>query len=303
MQKPDFPDSTNPIKAMPKHVVWRVRMATLLMVLCLPTLSMAQGDLKRGQYLVDAGGCMGCHTTTDKGATPFSGGRALKTPFGTFYGPNITPDPTYGIGKWSEADFIRAMRHGERPDGANYFPAFPYPSFTRIADNDLRDIWAYLRSLPPSSRANQAHDLRFPFGFRVLVTAWKWLFFDVGPAAEASATSVTGRGAYLTLALGHCGECHTPRNFLGGPKSNRLLAGGTGPEGKGIPTLTPARLKKWNDRELQDFLQTGILPDGDVAAEAMGEVVRNTTSKLVPADLAAIIAYLRGLPEIPDEPK
>jgi len=303
MQKPDFPDSTNPIKAMPKHVVWRVRMATLLMVLCLPTLSMAQGDLKRGQYLVDAGGCMGCHTTTDKGATPFSGGRALKTPFGTFYGPNITPDPTYGIGKWSEADFIRAMRHGERPDGANYFPAFPYPSFTRIADNDLRDIWAYLRSLPPSSRANQAHDLRFPFGFRVLVTAWKWLFFDVGPAAEASATSVTGRGAYLTLALGHCGECHTPRNFLGGPKSNRLLAGGTGPEGKGIPNLTPARLKKWNDRELQDFLQTGILPDGDVAAEAMGEVVRNTTSKLVPADLAAIIAYLRGLPEIPDEPK
>jgi mono/diheme cytochrome c family protein len=280
-----------------------LRIGTILLALCLPALALADGDAKRGQYLVDAGGCLGCHTPTDKGATPFAGGRALKTPFGTFYGPNITPDPEHGIGKWSEADFIRAMRHGERPDGANYFPAFPYPSFTRIGDSDLRDIWAYLRTLPASGRANQAHDLRFPFGFRFLVTAWKWLFFESGPSPDATATSPTARGAYLTLALGHCGECHTARNFLGGPKSGRLLAGGIGPEGKGIPNLTPAKLKKWNDRELQDFLQTGILPDGDVAAEAMSEVVRNTTSKLVPADLAAVIAYLRSLPEIPDEPK
>ncbi|NBR27941.1 MAG: alkylated DNA repair protein, partial [Betaproteobacteria bacterium] len=168
---------------------------------------------------------------------------------------------------------------------------------------DLRDIWTYLRTLTPSNRVNQTHDLRFPYGFRILVTAWKWLFFTAGPSPDAAATSATARGAYLTLALGHCGECHTPRNFLGGPKSSRLLAGGVGPEGKGIPNLTPARLKKWNDRELQEFLQTGILPDGDVAAEAMGEVVRNTTSKLVPADLAAVIAYLRSLPEIADEPK
>lgn len=276
---------------------------TLLLALALPATAIAQGDAKRGQYLVDAGGCMGCHTMTDKGATPFAGGRALKTPFGTFYGPNITPDATHGIGKWSENDFLRAMRHGERPDGANYFPAFPYPSFTRIGDNDLRDIWAYLRSLPASNRANQSHDLRFPFGFRFLVTAWKWLFFEAGPSADATATAPVRRGAYLTLALGHCGECHTPRNFLGGPKSSRLLAGGLGPEGKGIPNLTPAKLKKWNDRELQDFLQSGLLPDGDVAAEAMNEVVRNTTSKLTAADMTALIAYLRSLPPIPDESK
>jgi len=303
MRKPYCPDFKMNAQYRPKAVLWRARVGAWLLALMVPAIALAQGDAKRGQYLVDAGGCLGCHTATEKGATPFAGGRALKTPFGTFYGPNITPDPAQGIGKWSEADFIHAMRHGERPDGANYFPAFPYPSFTRIADNDLRDIWTYLRTLTPSNRVNQTHDLRFPYGFRILVTAWKWLFFTAGPSPDAAATSATARGAYLTLALGHCGECHTPRNFLGGPKSSRLLAGGVGPEGKGIPNLTPARLKKWNDRELQEFLQTGILPDGDVAAEAMGEVVRNTTSKLVPADLAAVIAYLRSLPEIADEPK
>ncbi len=264
----------------------------------------AQGDAKRGQYLVKAGGCVGCHTVDTKGAVQFSGGRALKTPFGTFYGPNITPHPEAGIGRWSEADFMRAMRHGERPDGENYFPAFPYPSFTRITDNDLHDLWAYLQTLPPSDRRNQAHDLRFPFGWRLLVTAWKWLFFTPGPApVDAARTANLNRGAYLVDALGHCGECHTPRNFIGGPRRDRLLAGGKGPEGKGIPNLTPTRLKKLKDAELKDFLLTGITADGDVAAESMGEVVTNTTSQLTPEDLAAMIAYLRTLPPLPDEPR
>ena len=136
----------------------------------------AQGDVKRGQYLAKAGGCLACHTEEAKDAVPFAGGRALKTPFGTFYGPNITPHPQAGIGRWTEADFIRAMRLGERPDGAHYFPAFPYPSFTKISDSDLRDLRAFLHTLPPSSRVNQEHDLRFPFGLRILVTGWKWLF-------------------------------------------------------------------------------------------------------------------------------
>src|SRR5471030_578518 len=144
----------------------------------------AQGDAKRGQYLAKVGGCVGCHTEDQKGAVPFAGGRALKTPFGTFYGPNITPHPEAGIGRWTEADFIRAIRYGDRPDGANYFPAFPYPSFTRISDGDLRDLWAYLQTLPQSGRANQAHDLRIPFGWRLLVTGWKWLFFTPGPLAS-----------------------------------------------------------------------------------------------------------------------
>ncbi len=264
----------------------------------------AQGDAKRGQYLVQAGGCLACHTEEKKGAAPFAGGRALKTPFGTFYGPNITPDPQAGIGRWTEADFIRAMRHGERPDGAAYFPAFPYSSFTRISDGDLRDLWAYLRTLAPNTRANQPHDLRFPFGWRLLVTPWKWLFFTPGRfAADSQFSQPINRGAYLVQALGHCGECHTPRNFLGGPQRNRFLAGGKGPDGKGIPNLTPTRLKKWDDRDLKDFLETGLTPDGDVAAETMGEVIRNTTSRLSAEDLAALMAYLRSLPPLPEEPR
>ena len=264
----------------------------------------AQRDAKRGQSLAQAGGCLACHTEDKKDAAPFAGGRALKTLFGTFYGPNITPDPQAGIGRWTEANFMRAMRHGERPDGTDYFPTYPYPSFTRISDGDLRDLWAFLRTLPPSTRANQAHDLKFPFGWRFLVSVWKMLFFTPGPFASNSLLSPQiNRGAYLIQALGHCGECHTPRNFLGGSKRERFLAGGKGPDDKRVPNLTPTRLKKWDDRELRDFLQTGITPDGDVAAKTMGEVIHNTTSRLTAEDLAALMAYLRSLPPLPDEPR
>ena len=264
----------------------------------------AQGDGKRGEYLAKAAGCLGCHTEDNKDATPFAGGRALKTPFGVFYGPNITPDADKGIGRWTEADFTKALRRGERPDGANYFPAFPYSSFTQMSDADVRDLLAYLRSLPASPRANQAHDLGFPYGFRFLVSVWKWLFFDAGPGApDPMLNAVQQRGRYLVTALGHCGECHTPRNFLGGTKRDRFLAGGKGPEGKNIPNLTPTRLKKWSDAELKDFLVTGAYSDGDIPAEAMAEVIRNTTSQLAPADLEAMIAYLRAVPELPEEPK
>jgi len=263
-----------------------------------------QGDAKRGQYLAKAGGCVGCHTEEKPGAVAFAGGRALKTPFGTFYGPNITPDQNAGIGRWSEADFIKAMRRGLRPDGTNYFPAFPYPSFTKIADADLKDLWAYLRSLPPSARASEPHDLRFPFGWRFLIWIWKWFFFTPGPfTPDPSRSATLNRGAYLVAALGHCGECHTPRNFLGGPKKSRYLAGGKLPDGGSVPNLTPTRLKKWDDRDLKDFLQTGQTPDGDVVAETMGEVITNTTSQLTPPDLDALLAYLRSLPPLPDQKK
>jgi mono/diheme cytochrome c family protein len=263
----------------------------------------AQSDAKRGQYLAKVAGCVGCHTQEKKDAVPYAGGRALKTPFGTFYGPNITPHLQAGIGRWTEADFTRAMRHGERPDGANYFPAFPYPSFSLISDGDLRDLWAFLRTLAPSSQFNQAHNLRFPFGWRFLVSIWKWLFFTPGPfVSNPRRAQELDRGAYLIQALGHCGECHTPRNFLGGPKRNRFLAGGKGPDGKSVPNLTPTKLKELSDAELKDFLVSGITPDGDVPAEAMGEVIRNTTSQLTPGDLAALIAYLRALAPLPNEP-
>ena len=260
-------------------------------------------DVKRGEYLAAAGGCVGCHTEKQDGAPAYAGGRALKTPFGTFYGPNITPHPQAGIGRWTEADFIRAMRHGQRPDGANYFPAFPYPSFTGIADEDLRHLWAYLRSLPPNSRASQPHDLGLLYRWRPLVSAWKWLYFTPGPKTEAPPAAAIARGRYLTNALGHCGECHTPRNYLGGPIKERTLAGGRGPDDKRIPNLTPTRLGKWSDGELKEFFFTGATPDGDSANETMAEVIRNTTSKLTPEDVSAVIAYLRSLPSLPDEPK
>jgi len=264
--------------------------------------ALAQGDAKRGEYLAKAGGCIGCHTEEKKDAAAFAGGRALKSPFGTFYGPNITPHPEAGIGRWTEADFVRAMREGERPDGKNYFPAFPYTSFTKIVDRDLRDLWAYLRTLAPSPRANQEHEMRFPFGWRFLVTFWKWFFFAPGPFTNLPGLSdIANRGAYLVQALGHCGECHTPRNFLGGPKTSRFLAGGKGPDGKDVANLTPALLKKWSDKEVEDILTTGIDPEGDFVAETMGEVVRNTTSQVTPADLKALIAYLRTLAPVPSE--
>lgn len=281
--------------------------ALALIVLAVPALAQTAArpvaaDVSRGAYLVKAGGCLACHTAEKKDAAAFAGGRALNTAFGTFYGPNITPDPQAGIGRWSEADFKRAMRQGERPDASNYFPAFPYPSFTKISDSDLRDLWAYLRTVPPSSQPSQPHNLRFPFGFRLSVTIWKWLFFTPGvfsPNPQASAT--VNRGAYLVQALGHCSECHTPRNFMGGPEQSRFLAGGKAPDGKKIANLTPTGLKKWDDNELQEFLLTGLTPDGDVTAKTMGEVVTNTTSQLTPADLAALIAYLRSLAALPNE--
>ena len=268
----------------------------------------AQGDARRGQYLSKAGGCVGCHTAVTKDpkdAIPFAGGRALKTPFGTFYGPNITPHPAAGIGKWSEADFIRAMREGHRADGASYFPAFPYPSFTKITDTDLRDLWAYLRSLPPSGRASQEHELGLLYRWRFTVGFWRWLYFTPGPIPpDPKRSAVLNRGNYLVDALGHCGECHTPRNSMGGPKRERYLAGtAEGPEGKAVSNITPARLKSWSDEELRGFLQTGMTSDGDVTSDTMMEVVTNTTSQLTPADLDALIAYLRSIPPVESEKK
>ena len=283
---------------------WRSPALAGLFLLFAATYGFAQGDAKRGEYLSKAGGCLGCHTVEEKeGAkekpVPYAGGRALKTPFGTFYGPNITPHPQAGIGRWSEADFIRALREGRRPDGAHYFPAFPYPSFTQISDADLRDLWAYLRVLPPSSRQSESHDLGFFYRWRFTVGIWKWLFFTPGPLApEAGKSAQLNRGAYLVRALGHCGECHTPRNFLGASKKDRFLAG----EKDVAPNLTPTRLKTWGDDALRSFLTTGLTADGDVPSKEMGEVIANTTSQLTPADLNAVLAYLRSLPPLP-EPK
>jgi mono/diheme cytochrome c family protein len=275
-----------------------------LFFLLFASIALGQGDPKRGEYLSKAGGCIGCHTETRKDAQPYAGGRALKTPFGTFYGPNITPHPQAGIGAWTEADFIRALREGKRRDGSNYFPAFPYSSFTRISDADLRDLWAYLRTLKPSAQPSREHELGFFYRWRFLVTFWKWLFFEPGAlAADAGKPEPLNRGRYLVDALGHCGECHTPRNFLGGPKKSRYLGGAKLGDDVNSPNITPTRLKKYGGAELKDILTSGLYPDGDVMGETMSEVVKNTTSQLTPGDLDALLAYLLSVPPLPDEPK
>ena len=286
-------------------VIWmekRLKIPVLVLAFALLTGNAVAQDPMRGQYVAQLGGCVNCHTEDKKGAAPFAGGRALKTPFGTFYGPNITPHPQAGIGRWSEADFIQAMRQGQRPDGAHYYPAFPYPSFTKIFDSDLKDLWSYLQTLPPSVRPSQEHELRFPFGFRILNLFWKWLFFTPGSFVnDQSKSQLINRGAYVVQALGHCSECHTARNFLGAPKMARYLAGGKGPDGKDLPNLTPTNLKSWNDAELMEFLRTGLTPDNDSANATMGEVIENVTSKMTPGDMDGVIAYLRSLPPIADE--
>ncbi len=283
------------------HCVPRLLLAALLLAGSWSAL--AQGNPKQGEYLAKAAGCVGCHTEAKAGAVAYAGGRALETPFGTFYGPNITPDKQTGLGDWTDADFKRAIRKGERRDGSHYFPAFPYPSFTGMTDTDIQDLWAFLKTVPPKNQANRSHELRFPYSLRFLVTGWKWLFFTPGPAATAgSSTDPVARGAYLVGVLGHCGECHTPRNFLGGPDTKQLFAGAKIPEGK-VPNLTPTRLKKWSDSDLKEYLMTGNAPNGDVVVEPMGEVITNTTSQLNSGDMAAMIAYLRSLPPRAEAPK
>lgn len=260
----------------------------------------AQGNAQKGQYIAAAAGCAGCHTESKAGSVPYAGGRALETPFGVFFGPNLTPDKETGLGNWTEADLKLALRHGQRRDGANYFPAFPYPSFTGMSDADIADLWAFLRTLPPTKRANRDHDLKFPFNLRVLVSGWKLLYFAPGQGGAApSPSDAVARGAYLVRVLGHCGECHTPRNMLGGPKTDALLGGAKIPEGK-VPNITPTRLKKWKDSDLREYFATGTAPSGDIALDPMTEVITNTTSKWTKEDVDAVIAYLRSVAPQPE---
>lgn len=261
------------------------------------------GDVKRGEYVFAAGGCAGCHTDTKNNGQLLAGGRELKTPFGSFYGPNITAHPVAGIGRWSDADFIRAVRQGRRPDGAHYFPVFPYTSFTKITDADLIDLKAYIFSLPVSDRANRPHDIGFPFNLRMLQFGWKLLHFTPGEFKPDPAKSAqVNRGAYLAGALGHCAECHSPRNGLGGLDQAMLYAGDRNPPGGGrVPNITPdaeTGIGKWSDGELDDLLGSGMTRDGDSVGGEMGEVVAKSTSKLTPDDRKAMIAYLRQLKPI-----
>jgi mono/diheme cytochrome c family protein len=273
-----------------------------------PTAMAAQSSsspeqVARGKYVFDAAGCAGCHTDTKNKGPFMAGGRALNTPFGVFYSPNITPDRQHGIGGWTEDDFRRALRDGEAPDGSPYFPVFPYSSYTLMNDRDVGDLWAYLRTLPPVARANTPHAANPPFGWRFLVPLWKALYFTPGSYQPDRRQDETwNRGAYVARALGHCGECHTPRDALGGFEPKMEFAGTTqGPEGGSIPNITPDRktgIGRWSRDDLRTLLTEGMLPDADFVGDSMGEVVDNTTSRLSVPDLEALITYLRSRPPI-----
>jgi len=285
-------------------VLWRRRIgAALALILLLPTsLAAAEEDaIGRGEYLVRAGGCISCHTA--KGGQKFAGGRALATPFGTFYSPNITPDPETGIGRWTDAQLLRALREGVRPDGSNYFPVFPYPSFTGITDSDALAIKAYLFSLPPVRNENRPHDVAFPLSWRFLQYGWKLLFLTPGPFQPASGHSAAyNRGAYLVTALAHCGECHTLRNLFGAVRASQQLAGTPdGPEGQLVPNITPDRgsgIGNWGKDDLVELLKTGITPEQSRVKGAMRETVEDGLKYLNDADLEAIADYLLAQPPI-----
>jgi mono/diheme cytochrome c family protein len=271
--------------------VWRV----LFMWLACIGSAAAQDVVQRGEYLVRAGGCVSCHTVP--GGLPFAGGRALATPFGTFYSPNITPDPETGIGRWTDAQFLRALREGRRPDGASYFPVFPYPSFTNIGNADVLAIKAYLFSLTPARQTNRAHDVALPFSWRFLQIGWRLLFFREGPyLADPSHDATYNRGAYLVTALAHCGECHTPRNMLGAVKPTLALAGThDGPDGQTVPNITPDRktgIGDWGSDDIVTLLKTGRTPEESAVKGAMREAVQDGLRFLTDADLQAIATYL-----------
>lgn len=260
------------------------------------------GAVQRGEYVFTAAGCTSCHTDEKHKGAFLAGGVALSTPFGTFYGPNITPDPTYGIGRWSEAEFIRAVREGKGP-GGELFPVFPFTSFTKMSDADIRDLWAYLKTVPPVATPSKPHDVQFPFNLRFGQFFWKLLFFTPGRFQPDPVKSAeVNRGAYVAQALSHCGECHTPRNMLGGLQTSMAFAGSkNGPEGHVVPNITPdaeTGIGKWSDGDVADVLKSGMTPDGDFVGGPMAEEVRNTTGKLTDADIRAVVAYLRSLPPI-----
>ena len=258
-----------------------------------------RADLGNGKTLFHIGGCASCHATPgQKDPTKLGGGLALKSPFGTFYAPNISSDRGDGIGAWSEADFVTAMSKGTAPGGEHLYPAFPYTSYQRITFNDLRDLFAYLKTLPAIKGRADEHELSFPFNVRRLIGGWKLLFLDGLPfQPDPARPDDWNRGAYLVNAPGHCAECHSPRNFLGAIKSALRFTGGPTPDGKDwVPNITQAKLNKWSEKDIAEMLATGMTPDDKVAGP-MADVVRNT-AQLTPDDRAAIALYIKSLPPV-----
>ncbi len=258
------------------------------------------GNLKKGEYVFNASGCASCHSSVDATQAEklvLTGGRSFPSPFGTFYAPNISMDKVNGIGAWSEEDFANAVLYGISPEGTHYYPSFPYTAYAEMTDQDIADLWVYFRSIPESFTPSIDHDLPIYVRWRRPLAFWK-LFNKREPIIDLMSTdSKIQRGAYLVETLGHCGECHTSRNFIGGLQYEYWLGGAKNPTGRGtIPNLTLAKLT-WNTEEIVEYLASGFTPDFDVAGGHMADVIENT-SKLTEEDRLAIAEYLKAIPRV-----
>jgi mono/diheme cytochrome c family protein len=277
----------------------RISLPVVILIVCLQAAAANDAPVERGRYLFVAAGCASCHTRD----AALAGGKPLETPFGTFFPPNISPEKTQGIGAWSEADFLRALQAGVSPQGEHYYPAFPYTSYTRMTRADVRALYNYLMSQKPVARANRAHDLPWFLSSRKLLGIWKgWYFVPGSYQYDPQRPADWNRGAYLAQALGHCGECHTPRDLLGGPRDNRYLAGTrSGPGGRLVPNITQDRntgIGRWSPAEQRDFLRSGRRPDGTYTGQLMAEVLGSSSLSLTTADRQALATYLQSLPPV-----
>jgi mono/diheme cytochrome c family protein len=265
------------------------------------TLAAYEADSVNGERLFHAGGCVSCHGSEadDTGAVQLGGGLAMESPYGVFHVPNISPDPDNGIGGWTLQDFVSAMKAGASPDGRHYYPAFPYASYARMSLEDLADLKAYVDTLPSVPSENVAHELAFPWNIRAGIGAWKLLNLDPVPVVtNLPDDPIVLRGRYLVEGPGHCGECHTPRDRLGGLMLERWLAGAPDPEGEGrVPDITPAGLGGWSRGDIAYYLSSGFTPDFDTVGGSMARVQKNM-AKLPEEDLQAIAAYLQAIPAV-----
>jgi mono/diheme cytochrome c family protein len=276
-----------------------VRMWTCALLLA---LSMHVGA-EEGEYVFKLGGCLACHTQTQDDAKPLAGGRGLSTPFGVFMSPNITPHPQHGIGRWTLEDFQRALREGVSPTGADYYPVFPYTSYTRMSDADIASLFVYLRAQPAVAMPNRAHEIPWYMQWRFVNWLWKLVFFDAGVFQPHPAHSESiNRGAYIASALAHCGECHSPRGQGGAVDAGRAMSGVVdGPEGESAPNITPDKasgIGGWDKLDLAAYLESGALPDGDYAGGLMAEVIDNGLSAMTTSDREALVEYMLSLPPI-----
>jgi len=269
--------------------------------------ALASGDPARGERMFWAGGCASCHARPDaKGDAllELAGGVELKTQFGTFVAPNISSDPKDGIGAWTVEDFANALLRGVSPNGRHYYPAFPYASYARMKPADVADLFAYLKTLPAVTGKPRGHSLAFPYSIRRGVGLWKLLYLDDKPVIalgnDASEQVLLGR--YLVEGPGHCGECHTPRNAIGGPRYDQWLAGAVAAEGRGnVPNITGGEggIGDWSASEIVELLATGFTPDFDSVGGSMADVQQNM-ARLSDADREAIAAYLKAAPPHPN---